>query len=75
MRKRIEFCNDPVDFSDKGLQRRRTDGSLQLPEPSAGIIKLSYEGTGSLSQAPGGFYIERIVSLGWKRVISGKESS
>ncbi len=26
-------------------------------------IKLSYEGTGSLSQAPGGFYIERIVSL------------
>ena len=62
--KRIEFCDDPVDILDKGLQRRRADGSLQLPEPSAGTIKLSYEGTGSLSQAPGGFYIERIVSLG-----------
>jgi hypothetical protein len=30
----------------------------------AGTVKLSYEGTGSLSQAPGGFYIERTVSLG-----------
>ncbi len=64
--KRIEFCDDSVDISDKGLQRRRADGSLQLPEPSAGTIKLSYEGTGSLSQVPGGFYIERIVSLGMK---------
>ncbi len=48
--KRIEFCNDPVDVSDKGLQRRRAYDRLQLPEPSAGTVRLSYEGTGSLFQ-------------------------